>query len=165
MLVLGAHRSTALFNATRKQYGLSTHLLTLTLAPPVAPKLIAPFPTQLPPLPDATSPDTETETDTNLTDLINLNPNPHPNSNSNSNTGSGGSAEVCELALAEPDLAAVARFVKEMTNAGLVTWMERCVAEWNESVSPFSHSRIRIRIRICICICVCVCVCICIASR
>lgn len=96
----------ALYNATKKQYGLHIHLLAVSLQPPEAPVAAPSLLPELPlsPLPDATFSKPPPEG----TQHLNLSP---------------------------EDVKQFARFVREFTTMSLVPWMERCVGEWNETVS------------------------------
>ena len=95
----------ALFNATKKQYGLHTHLLTLALSRPATPVSV---PSLLPELP----------------------PTPKPDAAFSKAIPDG----THHLYLTEPDIAQFSRFVREFVTMSLVPWMERCVLDWNETV-------------------------------
>lgn len=95
----------ALFNATKKQYGLHTHLLSLTLSHPATPISV---PALLPELP----------------------PTPMPDVAFSKALPEG----THHLSLTESDLAQFSRFVREFVTMSLVPWMERCVLDWNEAV-------------------------------
>jgi trafficking protein particle complex subunit 8 len=97
----------ALFNAIKKQYGLHTHLLDLTLSHPATPVSV---PSLLPELP----------------------PTPMPDAAFSKALPEG----TRHLNLTEPDIAQIARFVREFVTMSLVPWMERCVLDWNETVRP-----------------------------
>jgi len=99
-------RAMALFNATKKQYGLHTHLLTVSLSTPPTPIALPSLLPELPPtpMPDATF--------------------------SQADTHEG----AHHLNLTEQDVAQFARFVREFVTMSLVPWMERCVLDWNETV-------------------------------
>ena len=98
----------ALFNATKKQYGLHTHLLTVSLSTPVAAISVPPLLPELPPtpMPDATFGQAACDGDYHLN-------------------------------LTEQDVAQFARFVREFVTMSLVPWMERCVLDWNETVRQY----------------------------
>ncbi|KDQ08436.1 hypothetical protein BOTBODRAFT_148671 [Botryobasidium botryosum FD-172 SS1] len=113
---LSDEESIALFNATKKQFGLSTHLLSLTMSTPTTAKPIALFPNQLPSLDVGDSPEQPLISLDAPTEEVEVRP-------------------VQELAMTEEDLAAIGRFVKELTNSGLLPWMESCVSEWNNNYS------------------------------
>ena len=95
----------ALFNATKKQYGLHTHLLNLSLSRPASPISV---PSHLPELP----------------------PTPMPDATFSMTT----QESADRLYLTEPDIAQFSRFVREFVTMSLVPWMERCVLDWNEAV-------------------------------
>lgn len=44
------------------------------------------------------------------------------------------------LSLSEGDIQAIGRFTREFVVMSLVPWMEKCVLDWNESVSKISSS-------------------------
>lgn len=101
----------SLFNAVKKQYG-NSHLLKLTLPSPPPPGVPSPaIPPRLPNDPDNVGPDA-----------------PQPRAQPESFT----------IKMIETDLAATAKFVRELAVECLIPWMEKCVLEWNEAVSfPF----------------------------
>jgi hypothetical protein len=41
--------------------------------------------------------------------------------------------------MSEQDIQQTAKFVREFVSMSLVPWMEKCVADWNENVTPSSH--------------------------
>ncbi|KAF8575503.1 hypothetical protein K439DRAFT_1419748 [Ramaria rubella] len=102
---LNSDEAAALFNATKKQFGLHTHLLPLSLASPEAPIPVASLLPELPPTP---MPDASFSKDP---------------------------PERHHLNLTDPDVAQFARFVREFVTMSLVPWMERCVLDWNETYS------------------------------
>ena len=100
-------RANALFNAVKKQYGLHTHLLRLTLpSPSPAP---VPVPALLPRLPPISLQDGASK----------------PGDSQASNS----SIRMCEA-----DIQETARFVREFVTMSLLPWMEKCVVDWNEAV-------------------------------
>ena len=101
----------SLFNAVQKQYG-NSHLLKLTLPNPPPPGVPSPvLPPRLPNNPDTAGPDA-----------------PQPRAQPESFT----------IRMIEADLAATAKFVRELAVECLIPWMGKCVLEWNEAVSfPF----------------------------
>ncbi|KAF8530987.1 ER-golgi trafficking TRAPP I complex 85 kDa subunit-domain-containing protein [Gautieria morchelliformis] len=103
---LSSDEAMALFNAIKKQYGLHTHLLDLTLSHPAMPISV---PSLLPELP----------------------PTPMPDAAFSKALPEG----THHLNLTEPDIAQFARFVREFVTMSLVPWMERCVLDWNETYS------------------------------
>ena len=50
---------------------------------------------------------------------------------------SGTSNEVNTLRMNDEDIQQTAKFVREFVSMSLVPWMEKCVADWNENVTPF----------------------------
>ncbi|KAG8949630.1 hypothetical protein FRC04_008376 [Tulasnella sp. 424] len=111
--------TTALMNATKKQYGLHCHLLSLNLSTPQTPRQLKPSPPELPSL--LQTPAVNSERGGVL---------PHTNG------VNGASTEV--LNLSDEDTVNTARFIREFVTQSLVPWMERCVMEWNET---YSNSR------------------------
>jgi len=102
----------SLFNAVKKQYS-NTHLLKLTLPGP--PPSGVPSPALLPRLPN--------NPETSRPDA------PQPRTY----------AETFTIKMIETDLAATAKFVRELAVESLIPWMGKCVLEWNEAVScPFA---------------------------
>ena len=109
-------RAGALFNAVKKQYGLHTFILPLSLpSPPPPPVPVPALPPRLP------SPSSETWQNGSST------PRPH------STTSLVASPNF--LKLSEPDIQQMARFTREFVVMSLVPWMEKCVLEWNEAYS------------------------------
>ena len=96
----------ALFNATKKQYGLHTHLLSVSLSAPATPMSVPSLLPELPPTPMLDATFTKDARD-----------------------------GAHHLNLTEPDVAQFSRFVREFVTMSLVPWMERCVLDWNETVS------------------------------
>lgn len=116
-------RATALFNAVKKQYGLHSYLLTLSLPSPPPPPI--PVPTLMPRLPPPSGLDSpEIHRHSLPTPTSPLSPHGQ-NTNHTPNT----------LRMQEQDVHDTARFTREFVVMSLIPWMERCVVEWNESVS------------------------------
>ncbi|KAG7450664.1 uncharacterized protein BT62DRAFT_927934 [Guyanagaster necrorhizus] len=107
----------ALFNAVKKQFGLHSYLLPLTLPNPPPPPV--PVPALVPRLPPLSSTDST-----------------QPGS-SGPNGDANHSADVTlnTLRLGESDIQRTARFTREFLVMSLLPWMEKCVVEWNESFS------------------------------
>ncbi|EGO05173.1 hypothetical protein SERLA73DRAFT_68802 [Serpula lacrymans var. lacrymans S7.3] len=103
----------ALFNAVKKQYGLQSYLLPLSLPSPPPPPV--PVPALMPRLP----PPYSTEKSNGAPD------------------NSRGETRVAlnTLKMAEQDIQQTAKFTREFVIMSLVPWMERCVVEWNENYS------------------------------
>ncbi|KAG8936905.1 hypothetical protein FRC02_009995 [Tulasnella sp. 418] len=114
---LSQDEAVALFNATKKQYGLHTHLLPLTLSPPTTTKPLIPLPPQLPP-PSLfpMSPEKELRRPP-----VQEPPTPTP--------------PLETLNLSDEDTVNTNRFIREFVVQSLVPWMERSVVEWNEAYS------------------------------
>ncbi|KAG2369466.1 ER-golgi trafficking TRAPP I complex 85 kDa subunit-domain-containing protein [Suillus spraguei] len=105
----------ALFNAVKKQYGLHTYLLSLELPSPPPP------PVSIPALVPRLPPLTISNGPADATILLNT------------------------LRMCEQDIQQTARFAREFVTMNLVPWMEKCVIEWNETVSinksfSYTHS-------------------------
>ncbi|KAG8904219.1 hypothetical protein FRB99_002083, partial [Tulasnella sp. 403] len=105
---LSLDETNALMNATKKQFGLHCHLLTLNLAKPDSPKPLRPKSPQLPPpAPFQGSPE-------------------KPKLNRAPATVNGVSEEILEvLNLSDEDTVNVTRFIREFVTQSLVPWMER----------------------------------------
>ncbi|KAG8986225.1 hypothetical protein FRB93_005483 [Tulasnella sp. JGI-2019a] len=112
---LSGDEANALMNATKKQFGLHCHLLTLKMNKPNTPKLLASPPPQLPPrtlLPSTPGPAVAQPLhDAHLDVQLNT------------------------LNLSDEDTVSTTRFMRELVNQSLIPWMERSVLEWNETYS------------------------------
>ncbi|PCH33758.1 hypothetical protein WOLCODRAFT_60797 [Wolfiporia cocos MD-104 SS10] len=115
----------ALFNAVRKQYGLQTYMLRLTLPtnPPPTPVPIPSIAPRLPPPPVASF------------DTPPLAPRPAPAGLGVLDTPRPTGHTI---ALSEGDIHHISKFVREYVVMSLIPWMEKCVMDWNEN---FSSSR------------------------
>lgn len=107
-------------NATKKQYGLHCHLLSLNLSNPQTPRQLRPSPPELPSL---LTPSVNSERGGVLPQTNGVN---------------GTSLEV--LNLSDEDTVNSTRFIREFVTQSLVPWMERCVMEWNETVRNTGYS-------------------------
>lgn len=108
-------RAGALFNAVKKQYGLHSYLLSLTLPSPPPPPV--PVPALIPRLPPPPSDDDQ---------------------GGHKSEKSGGSRMVLNtLRMGEQDIQHTAKFTREFVVQSLVPWMEKCVIDWNEIVSIY----------------------------
>src|SRR6202040_3961427 len=52
---------------------------------------------------------------------------------------SGPTYDANALRMNERDIQKTAKFVREFVSMSLVPWMEKCVADWNENVTPSSQ--------------------------
>jgi ER-Golgi trafficking TRAPP I complex 85 kDa subunit len=102
-------RAGALFNAVKKQFGLHSYLLSLSLPKP-PPKPI-PVPALIPHLP------------------------PPPSSDSPPSGNVTSPAALNTLSMEEKDIQQTARFTREFLVMSLIPWMEKCVVDWNENVT------------------------------
>ena len=98
----------------KKQFGLQSYLLSLTLPKPSPPPV--PVPAALPRLPP---PPTQESTSSNMS--------PIPKT-------AFVHSVVNTLCLVETDIQQTARFTREFVVMSLVPWLEKCVLEWNENV-------------------------------
>ncbi|KAI0094770.1 ER-golgi trafficking TRAPP I complex 85 kDa subunit-domain-containing protein [Irpex rosettiformis] len=144
----------SLVNAVKKQYGLHTYLLSISLAEiplqqarpiaspvPCLPSLttmeLSPIPTPHIPagiatmLPRPTTPKTATLTP-NVPGTPNL---PVQPNTPQKPPPSPGIPRTDALALSDNDIQQISRFVREFVVMSVVPWMEKCVMEWNESYS------------------------------
>lgn len=123
---LTVYRAGALFNAVKKQYGLHSYLLPLTVPSPPPPPV--PVPALLPRLPPPPLPQGS----------------PDPSSAAANNPAARPPADVevtlNTLRMNDPDIQQTARFVREFVTMSLVPWMEKCVNDWNENVCSFSQT-------------------------
>lgn len=107
-------RTDSLFNAVKKQHGLHSYLLRLSLPAPPPPPV--PISALLPRLP----------------------PSHPPVSNNPSAQLARTNSEQLEtqgLRMTEADLQSTARFTREFAVMSLIPWMEKCVLDWNDNVS------------------------------
>ena len=102
-------RAGALFNAVKKQFGLHSYLLSLSLPKP-PPKPI-PVPALIPHLP------------------------PPPSSDSPPSDNVASPTALNTLSMEEKDIQQTARFTREFLVMSLIPWMEKCVVDWNENVT------------------------------
>lgn len=148
-------RAESLFNAVKKQFGLHTYLMPLTLpdSPPQQPtRLPSPIPRlpplslmELSPMPPAQIPD-------GIESMLDRPTTPRAGSATLSTNAQPQSprspVQHNALALNDNDIQQFGRFVREFVVMSLIPWMEKCVVEWNESVS--SHILRDIRCITCI---------------
>ncbi|KAF8213184.1 ER-golgi trafficking TRAPP I complex 85 kDa subunit-domain-containing protein [Mycena galopus ATCC 62051] len=108
----------ALFNAVKKQFGLHSYLLPLTLpSPPPPPVPVPALIPRLPPPPSSESPQ--------LSPIGAPPPTPNIPAPGALNT----------LRMSDKDIQQTARFTREFLVMSLLPWMEKCVVEWNENFS------------------------------
>lgn len=110
-------RAEALFNAVKRQYGLHTYLLKLSLPSPPPPPLTVPAALPRLPAQGIGSPDAQLGTGLISPPLIN-----------------GNAAPSRGMCMSETDVKETARFVREFVTMSLIPWMEKCVVDWNEVV-------------------------------
>ncbi|KAK7064334.1 ER-golgi trafficking TRAPP I complex 85 kDa subunit-domain-containing protein [Favolaschia claudopus] len=108
----------ALYNAVKKQFGLNSYLLPLTLPSPPPPPV--PVPALIPRLPPPPSSDSPEPSALGM-------PPPTPN------TPAPGALNT--LRMSDKDIQQTARFTREFLVMSLIPWMEKCVVEWNENFS------------------------------
>ncbi|KAH7928488.1 hypothetical protein BV22DRAFT_1082749 [Leucogyrophana mollusca] len=107
----------ALFNAVKKQYGLHTYLLPLSLPSPSPPPV--PVPALMPRLPPPPVESTG-----------------QPNGSVGTNgVQAGPTVALNTLKMSEQDIQQTARFTREFVVMSLVPWMENRAMEWNEAYS------------------------------
>lgn len=148
-----AIRAEALFNAVKKQYGLHSYLLPLAL--PTSPKPDpVPIPFPAPRLPSLSSTDASPIPPSQVTSNGLTTPTPYVPTKSPmpySETPAALTADMAQrqslaisqvnsLYLCEGDIQNIGRFTREFVVMSMVPWMEKCVADWNESVGSFLHS-------------------------
>lgn len=114
-------RAGALFNAVKKQFGLESYLLPLTLPSPPPPPV--PVPALIPRLPPPPSSDSPEPSPIDA-------PPPTPNI-------PGAPSALNTLRMSDKDIQQTARFTREFLLMSLIPWMEKCVVEWNENAGPF----------------------------
>ena len=147
-----SYSAEALFNAVKKQYGLHSYLLPLALptnplpAPVPVPLLLPRLPPPPPPSPAFdTPPLAPAPTPAGLavpnTPRALMSPIPIPRSPGPSVLAPGqrdGAAQTpasgYAIRLSEGDIQQTGKFVREFVVMSLITWMEKCVMEWNENV-------------------------------
>ncbi|KAG6819496.1 hypothetical protein H0H93_011310 [Arthromyces matolae] len=115
---LSNEEAAALFNAVKKQYGLHSYLLALSL--PTTPPPPIPVPAlipRLPPPPSESQPPAQIPS-TPLSAAF------HPDSSG-----------LHTLRISEKDIQQTARFTREFLVMSLLPWMEKCVVDWNEAFS------------------------------
>ncbi|EJD04067.1 uncharacterized protein FOMMEDRAFT_106503 [Fomitiporia mediterranea MF3/22] len=116
--ILNDDEANALFNAIRKQYGLNTYLLQLSLPspppPPVSTVILHP---RLP---------VSAEQDGSPTRYQGAS---QQNSRKEGNVIESGNL----IRMCDSDIQATAQFVREFVTTGLIPWMEKCVIDWNET--------------------------------
>ncbi len=126
-------RAESLINAIKKQYGLHSYLLPLTLptSPPPHPVPVPAPVRRLPPISSmVNSPMPPTQTPNSLPVTT-----PSPNSGEEPEQSQSQPEDGSTLLLAESDIQQIGRFVREFTTMSLLPWMEKCVIDWNEIVS------------------------------
>ena len=147
-----SHRAEALFNAVKKQYGLHSYLLPLALPTDPLPSPV-PVPALLPRLPPPPPPSAAFDTPPLApaptpaglavpnTPRALMSPIPIPRSPGPSVLAPGqrdGAAQTpvsgYAIRLSEGDIQQTGKFVREFVVMSLITWMEKCVMEWNENV-------------------------------
>ena len=113
------YRAGALFNAVKKQYGLHSYLLPLTIPSPPPPPV--PVPALLPRLPPTPAPTASPDPSA----AVNIQAaRSSPDFDTVPNT----------LRMNDADIQQTARFVREFVTMSLLPWMEKCVNDWNENV-------------------------------
>ncbi|PSS37571.1 hypothetical protein PHLCEN_2v587 [Hermanssonia centrifuga] len=120
----------SLINAIKKQYGLHSYLLPLTLptSPPPHPVPVPAPVRRLPPISSmVNSPMPPTQTPNILPVTT-----PSPNSGEEPEQSQSQPEDGSTLLLAESDIQQIGRFVREFTTMSLLPWMEKCVIDWNE---------------------------------
>ncbi len=141
-------------NAVKKQYGLHTYLLSISLTEvPLqqARHIASPVP-RLPPLTTMElSPVPSSQIPAGITSMLSRPTTPQPTTLAPTAPGtpnlsvqlgtpqrppqSSGIPRTDALALSDNDIQQFSRFVREFVVMSVVPWMEKCVMEWNESVS------------------------------
>ncbi|KAJ7596891.1 ER-golgi trafficking TRAPP I complex 85 kDa subunit-domain-containing protein [Mycena floridula] len=111
----------ALYNAVKKQFGLHSYLLPLSLPQP--PPKPVPVPALMPRLPPAPSDDSPTS----------VLPTPTPTTTNFDFQAPKMSLNT--LKMCDKDIQQTARFTREFLVMSLVPWMEKCVVDWNEAFS------------------------------
>ena len=139
-------RADALFNAVKKQYGLHSYLLSITL--PTSP-LPAPVnvPLPIPRLPPISSMSYSPVPPVQVPNTIQTSASPSPappslppplvNGSQDHPRPATSPAPLLapgNLHLSEDDIQQIARFVREFAVMSLLPWMEKCVIDWNEVV-------------------------------
>ncbi|EMD42167.1 hypothetical protein CERSUDRAFT_90771 [Gelatoporia subvermispora B] len=140
----------SLFNAVKKQYGLHSYLLPLTIPTetPPTPVAVPPPPPRLPPPPTFDSPPmaprpsptpaglAAPSTPRASASLIPRSPEPHDVPGTqvapSSPTPTAGASV---LRLPEADISRTGKFVRDFVTMSLIPWMEKCVVDWNEQYS------------------------------
>ena len=143
-------RAEALFNAVKKQYGLHSFLLPLQLpSPPPPPVPVPALPPRLPTLSSHDSPSLIPQPSTDGSSLMPgltpprppaspmpRQPGPPPLTNKTDESSQPPAGyQGSTVHLTQDDIHQIGRFVREFVTMSLVPWMEKCVVEWNESVS------------------------------
>ncbi|CAK5264890.1 unnamed protein product [Mycena citricolor] len=105
----------ALFNAVKKQFGLHSYILPLSLPSP------RPSPVPIPALMPSLPPPPTSESLQAASDPADP---PSPTV-----------PPINTLRMSEGDIQQTARFTREFVVMSLIPWMERCVVEWNETFS------------------------------
>jgi trafficking protein particle complex subunit 8 len=111
----------ALFNGIRKQFGLNTYLLRISLPKGEEAPAPVPVPTILPKLPPE-----ELDQDDNRTMTR--------TSSTSGSVDQMTTQGINTLKLGPRDVQEIGFFLREFVVQGLVPWMERAVTEWNETV-------------------------------
>ena len=149
------YRAESLVNAVKKQYGLHTYLLSISLAE-IPLQQARPIASPVPRLPSLTtmelSPIPSSQIPAGVASLLAEPATPRQSTFTSSGTStpsltvqpntprgrpqSPGIARTDALALSDNDIQQISRFVREFVVMSVVPWMEKCVMEWNESVGP-----------------------------
>ncbi|KAH9937068.1 ER-golgi trafficking TRAPP I complex 85 kDa subunit-domain-containing protein [Fomitopsis serialis] len=148
----------ALYNAVKKQYGLNSYLLPLSLPTDPLPAPV-PVPALLPHLPPPPPPSSAFDTPPlapaptpagliapgtprGLMSPMPRSPGPSVLAPGQRDTSSQGLSQTSPtgyaLRLSEADIQQTGKFVREFVVTSLIVWMEKCVIDWNEN---FSSSR------------------------
>ncbi|OCH95835.1 hypothetical protein OBBRIDRAFT_767184 [Obba rivulosa] len=136
----------SLFNAVKKQYGLHSYLLPLSIPTPAPPPSVsAPSPLpRLPPPPTFDSPPLIARPDpVGLAALstrggespVLRSPDPQAVPNQHEPPPSPIPPSASVLRLPEADINRTGKFVRDFVTMSLIPWMEKCVVDWNEQYS------------------------------
>lgn len=120
-------RANALFNAVKKQYGLNTAFIRLTLPSPPPPPVSIPAP------PPRLSNSIQQDSSASNHEYTAMST---PQDARENGIGEpGGLIRMCDS-----DIQATAQFVRDFITMGLIPWMEKCVVDWNEAVNTVLFS-------------------------
>ncbi|KAI5123549.1 hypothetical protein M0805_003369 [Coniferiporia weirii] len=120
--LLNDDEANALYNAIKKQYGLNTYFLHLTLPSPPPPPVSIPAP--YPRLPTTPYQDGAHDKRQDAFEQV---------TSPVSGDGLGDPSHV--ISMCDSDIQAIAQFVRDFVTMGLIPWMEKCVVDWNEAYS------------------------------